>query len=180
MPRFLMIALAAGLGLGLIYLIFVRDAPRMQEQAGGAAQQAVDMTGVVFRQQRGGDIEWIVTSDRAVLSDNQKSAELRPVRFQVLRGGGTDHQPLSILGTAESAYLDQVGNRVVLVGSSRIVKDGTLELKSDELAYTHTSGVIKATGHVQITQSHSLIEADSAEYVIGTDKLTMLGARLYQ
>jgi LPS export ABC transporter protein LptC len=180
MPRLLLVVLAFGLGLGLLYLIFVRELPRTEEQTRATAQQTVDMTGVVIRQMRGNDTEWIVLSDHAVLNETQKQAELRPVRFQVLRSGGTDPQPLNIQGDAESAFLDQAANRVVLRGSSRIVKDGNLELKSDELAYTHASGVIQATGHVQITQDGSLIEADAAEYTIGTEKLKMTAPRLYQ
>jgi len=180
MPRLVLIALAFGLGVGLLYLIFVKELPRTEEQAGGIAQQTIEMTGVVVKQQRGDAVEWIVTSDRAVYNETLKQVELLPVHFQVMTTGGSNPQPANLDGTADSAFLDQQSGRVALRGSTHIVKDKELELRSDELEYTHGTGLIKATGHVEVTQGNAVMEADSAEYVIGTGKFKMMAPSLFQ
>jgi len=180
MPRIVLIVIGLGLGLGLLYLIFVRELPRTEEQATVTAQQVLDLTGVVMREFRGNDADWVVMTDHAVVNEAKKQAELNPVRYQVLRSGGPDGRPVDIQGSADSAFMDESTGRVIMRGSSHVVKDRTLDLKSDELEYTRGSGVVVATGHVNVTQDNSLLQADSAEYTIGTDTLKMMAPRLYQ
>ena len=180
MRRIALIVIALCLGLGLVYLIFVRELPRTEEQGEAAIQQTIDMNGVVVKQLRGDTLEWVVISDRAVFNETQKQAELTPVRFEVLQTGGKVPQPVNIEGTADSAFLDQQAGRVTLRGSSKIVKDGTLELSSDQLEYTHGTGTVLATGHVQINQNGAAMQADTAEYVLSTGKLKMHAPRYFQ
>jgi LPS export ABC transporter protein LptC len=180
MPRLLLIGMALALGIGLVYLIFVRELPRTEEQAQAIAQQTLDMSNVVMKQQRGEQIEWVVTSDRATYNETLRQAEMRPVRFQVLNSGGRNPHPVDLQGTADAAFLDQEGDRVVLQGAAHIVKDRTLELKSDKLEYMHEAGTLKASGHVEVRQDGDLLQGDSAEYSINSEKLILTAPRLYQ
>jgi LPS export ABC transporter protein LptC len=180
MRRIVLIVIALSLGLGLVYLIFVRELPRTDDQGGGALQQTIDMNSVVMKQLRGDVLEWTVVSDRAVFNETQKQAELTPVRFEVFQTGGKNPQPVHIEGTAQSAFLDQQAGRVTLRGDSHITKDQSLELSSDELEYSHTAGTVRATGHVQVVQEGALMQADSAEYTLSTGKLKMHAPKLYQ
>jgi LPS export ABC transporter protein LptC len=179
-PRIVLIGMALALGIGLVYLIFVRELPRTEEQGQSNLQQTLDMTTVVMKQQRGDQVEWIVTSDRATYSETQRQAELHPVKFQVLNSGGKNPHPVDIQGTADSAFLDQDGQRVVLQGNTRVVSDRTLQLTSDKLEYQHEAGTIRATGHVEVRQDNALIVGDSADYSLRTEKLTLTAPRLYQ
>lgn len=180
MPRLILIGFALALGAGLAYLIFVRELPRTEEQVSALPQQTLDMTAVVMRQQRGDTLEWVLTSAHAVYNETTHQAELHPVQFQILNSGGKNPHPVDLQGTADGAYLDQTNQRITLRGSSHIVKDKTLELNSDELEYQQTVGILKATGHVEVHDRGSLIQADSAEYTIATEKLTLSVPRLYQ
>jgi LPS export ABC transporter protein LptC len=180
MRRIVLIIVALGLGLGLVYLIFVRELPRTEEQSAASLQQTIDMNGIVMRQMRGDTLEWVVTSDHAVFNETAKQAELTPVHFEVLQTGGKTPEAVHIEGTARSAFVDQRAERVTLRGNSHITKDGSLELSSDELEYTHSTGTVRATGHVQVVQDGAQMQADSAEYVIGTGKLKMQAPSLYQ
>jgi lipopolysaccharide assembly outer membrane protein LptD (OstA) len=60
------------------------------------------------------------------------------------------------------------------------VKDRTLELKSDKLEYMHEAGTLKASGHVEVRQDGDLLQGDSAEYSINSEKLILTAPRLYQ
>lgn len=180
MPRLVLIGIASALGIGLVYLIFVRELPRTEEQAQAIAQQTLDMSNVVMKQQRGAQVEWVVTSDRATYNETLHQAEMRPVHFQVLNSGGKNPHPVDLRGTADSAFLDQEGQRVILQGAADIVKDKALELKSDTLEYMHESGTIKASGHVEVRQENDLLQGDSAEYSISSEKLILTAPRLYQ
>ena len=180
MQRLILLLFALGLGAGLVYLIFVRELPRTEEQASALPQQTLDMTQVAMRQMRGDKVEWIVYSDHAIYNETQHQAELRPVRFQVLQSGGKNPQPLDLQGTADAALLDQAGQKVLLRGSSRVVKDKVLRLDSDLLEYLHDQGRIKATGHVEVRENNALIQAESAEYVISTGKLVLAAPRMFE
>jgi uncharacterized protein HemX len=81
MPRLLLIGMALALGIGLVYLIFVRELPRTEEQAQAIAQQTLDMSNVVMKQQRGEQIEWVVTSDRATYNETLRRAEGTRIRW---------------------------------------------------------------------------------------------------
>lgn len=180
MQRLMLIGLASALGIGLVYLIFVRELPRTEEQAQSLAQQTLDMSTVTMKQERGDQVEWTLTSDRATYNETLRQAELTPVRFQVLSSGGKNPHPVDLQGAADAAFLDQNGQRIVLQGAAHLSKDKTLELKSDRLEYLHQAGVIRATGHVEVREDTALMQGDSAEYSIETEKLTLKSPRLYQ
>ena len=180
MPRLMLIGIALALGIGLVYLIFVRELPRTEEQGQAVAQQTLDMSDVVMKQQRGEQVEWVVTSARATYNETLRLAELHPVRIQVLTSGGKNPHPVDLQGTADSAFLDEERQRVLLQGAARIVKDRTLELNSDKLEYLHEAGLLKANGHVEVRQDNDLLQGDSAEYSIRTEKLILTTPRLFQ
>lgn len=180
MPRLVLIGIALALGIGLVYLIFVRELPRTEEQGQAIAQQTLDMSQVVMKQQRGDQVEWIVTAERATYNETLRLAQLTPVRFQVLRSGGTNPRPVDLQGTADTALLDQDGQQVILRGRAHLTEGNALELKSDELQYLHDAGVIRATGHVEIRRESELVNSEAAEYSIRTEKITLKAPRLFQ
>jgi LPS export ABC transporter protein LptC len=180
MPRLIVLGIALALAAGLAYLVFVRELPRTEEQASALPQQTLDLAQVVMRQQRGDTLEWIVSSDHAIYNESHRKAELRPARIQVLRSGGKNPRPVDLLGTAESAFLDEANQSVILRGSARIVKDKKLEMTSETLEYRHAAGTIKASGHVEVHDADTVIRADSAEYTISTDKLILAAPRFFE
>jgi LPS export ABC transporter protein LptC len=180
MPRLILLGVALALGAGLAYLIFVRELPRTEEQVSAVPQQTLDMSAVVMRQERGDILEWVIASDHATYNETSRQAELHPVRFQVLNSGGKNPRPVDLQGTADAAFLDQANQRVILQGAAHIVKDKRVELNSDTLEYQHNAGTLKASGHVEVRDRNSLIQADSAEYTISTDKLILAAPRLYE
>jgi len=180
MPRLILLGIALALGAGLAYLIFVRELPRTEEQVSALPQQTLDMSLVVMRQQRGDVLEWVIASEHATYNETLRQAELHPVRFQVLNSGGKNPHPVDLQGTADSAFLDETGQTVILRGSAHIVKDKKVELASDVLEYQHNAGTVKASGHVEVHDRDALIRAESAEYTIATDKLILTSPRLFE
>ncbi len=180
MPRLVLIGIALALGIGLVYLIFVRELPRSEDGSQANVQQTLDMSAVVMKQQRGPTVEWIVMSDHATYNETARQAELHPVKFQVLNSGGKNPRPVDIQGTADSAFLEQEGGRIILQGNTRIVKDRSMQVTSDRLEYQHDAGMIRAAGHVEVRQDNAFVQGDSADYSLRTEKLVLTAPRIFQ
>jgi LPS export ABC transporter protein LptC len=179
MIRLLAFLLFMVCGTALLYLVFVHELPRVEEEA-GLLQPAADLAlqRIHVKQNRGQALEWEAFADSAIYNEALRQAWLTTVQFHLY--SVDSDTPRHIRGVADSAFVDDIRRRVLLRGSVRIVQDPETEVRADAIDYYTADGLVNARGNVQVRDRGSHVTGDSLSYNIRAERVIVNMPKLYQ
>lgn len=179
MIRLLAFLLFMACGTLLLYLVFVHELPRVEEET-GLPQPAADLAlqRIHVKQNRGEALEWEAFADSATYNEVLRQAWLTTVRFRLYRTASG--APEEIHGVADSAFVDGARERVLLRGGVRIVQDPEMEVRADAIDYYPADGLVNARGNVRVRDRGSHVQGDSLSYNIRNKRVIVNAPRLYQ
>lgn len=179
MIRLLAFLLFMVCGAALLYLVFVHELPRVEEEA-GLPQPAADLAlqRIHVKQNRGEALEWEAFADSATYNEASRQASLTTVHFRLYTAASG--APQDIHGVADSAFVDGARERVLLRGSVRIVQAPETEVQADAIDYYTADGLVNARGNVRVRDRGSHVQGDSLSYNIRTKRVIVNTPKLYQ
>src|SRR5689334_12482630 len=181
MTRLLIFLIFMVVGSALVYLVFVHELPRMEDEAGLPAPTSdVTMQKIHIKQNRGEGLEWEAFAESATYNESNKQSWLTNVRFQVYRTNDNPPEPTDIKGVANTAFVDDARKRVLLQGKVHIVKEEETEIHADLVDYYTDDGIVKARGNVVIRDKKSFVQGESVVYNVNSERAVVTTPKLFQ
>lgn len=180
MQRLLLFLGFMAFGTGMIYLLTVTKTADLGVEGAAVPIHVLSMKQVVFRQQEGNDIKYLLTADQAVYNERSQITNLDTVNFTIYDNTQAGKGKVLMEGKAGGAMLDKGQGTVLLFGNVRLWDSEGTEIRSERLTYEEKRARIVSPGRVWIKARESYHQGDSLIYEIHKQKFTLTAPIFYQ
>ena len=178
MQRLLLFILFMGIGVGLVFLLTVRESRVVEPEVVAIPLNVLTMRKITYRQQRGNRVQWRIKAEKAVYRERTQTTDLEQVHFTLYDAKGGAKRKVSLEGKAGKARLVRNRGNLVLFNSVWVRDGEGTEIRSDTMEYREKGERVIAPGKVWVKSGEAIHEGKGLVYDIPARKIT-LGAPLF-